>query len=77
MGRVVEVITRTWQTADKMKKQFGPLPGEKKITLIFALAGISKYRLNPAISQGISSYVGSIEVGSLPIFASGIPHSSA
>jgi urease subunit alpha len=66
MGRVGEVITRTWQTADKMKKQFGRLIEEKGHNDNFrARRYISKYTINPAIAQGISTYVGSIEVGKL------------
>jgi urease, alpha subunit len=66
MGRVGEVIIRTWQTADKMKKQFGPLPDEKGDNDNFrARRYVSKYTINPAIAQGISAYVGSIEVGKL------------
>jgi len=66
MGRVGEVITRTWQTADKMKKQFGRLAEEKGDNDNFrARRYVSKYTINPAIAQGISSYVGSIEVGKL------------
>jgi urease subunit alpha len=66
MGRVGEVITRTWQTADKMKKQFGRLPEEKGDNdNVRARRYISKYTINPAIAQGISAYVGSIEVGKL------------
>jgi urease subunit alpha len=66
MGRVGEVITRTWQTADKMKKQFGRLTEEKGHNDNFrARRYISKYTINPAIAQGISTYVGSIEVGKL------------
>jgi urease subunit alpha len=66
MGRVGEVILRTWQTADKMKKQFGRLPEEKGDNDNFrARRYISKYTINPAIAQGISKYVGSIEVGKL------------
>jgi urease subunit alpha len=66
MGRVGEVITRTWQTADKMKKQFGRLAEEKSDNDNFrARRYISKYTINPAIAQGISTYVGSIEVGKL------------
>jgi urease subunit alpha len=66
MGRVGEVITRTWQTADKMKKQFGRLAEEKGDNDNFrARRYISKYTINPAIAQGISVYVGSIEVGKL------------
>jgi urease subunit alpha len=66
MGRVGEVITRTWQTADKMKKQFGRLAEEKGDNDNFrARRYISKYTINPAIAQGISAYIGSIEVGKL------------
>jgi urease subunit alpha len=66
MGRIGEVITRTWQTADKMKKQFGRLPEEKGDNdNVRARRYISKYTINPAIAQGISAYVGSIEVGKL------------
>jgi len=66
MGRVGEVIIRTWQTADKMKKQFGRLPEENGDHDNFrARRYISKYTINPAIAQGISAYVGSIEVGKL------------
>src|SRR6201998_1948258 len=64
MGRVGEVITRTWQTADQMKKQFGRLTEEKGHNDNFrARRYISKYTINPAIAQGISTYVGSIDVG--------------
>jgi len=64
MGRVGEVITRTWQAADKMKKQFGRLAEEKGDNDNFrARRYIAKYTINPAIAQGISAYVGSIEVG--------------
>jgi urease subunit alpha len=66
MGRIGEVITRTWQTADKMKKQFGRLAEEKGDNDNFrARRYISKYTINPAIAQGVSTYVGSIEVGKL------------
>jgi urease subunit alpha len=66
MGRVGEVIIRTWQGADKMKKQFGRLPEEKGDNDNFrARRYIAKYTINPAIAQGISAYVGSIEVGKL------------
>jgi urease subunit alpha len=66
MGRVGEVIVRTWQTADKMKKQFGRLSEEKGSNDNFrARRYIAKYTINPAIAQGISPYVGSIEVGKL------------
>jgi urease subunit alpha len=66
MGRVGEVIIRTWQTADKMKKQFGQLAEEQgKNDNFRARRYVSKYTINPAIAQGISNYVGSIEVGKL------------
>jgi len=66
MGRVGEVIIRTWQTANKMKKQFGRLAEEKGDNDNFrARRYISKYTINPAIAQGISAYVGSIEVSKL------------
>lgn len=66
MGRVGEVIIRTWQTADKMKKQFGQLAEEQgKNDNFRARRYVSKYTINPAIAQGISTYVGSIEIGKL------------
>jgi urease subunit alpha len=66
MGRVGEVIIRTWQTADKMKQQFGRLGEERGNNDNFrARRYIAKYTINPAISQGIAAYVGSIEVGKL------------
>jgi urease subunit alpha len=66
MGRVGEVILRTWQTADKMKKQFGRRPEETGGNDNFrARRYVAKYTINPAIAQGISNYVGSIEVGKL------------
>ncbi|MBI1179670.1 MAG: urease subunit alpha, partial [Alphaproteobacteria bacterium] len=66
MGRVGEVIIRTWQTADKMKKQFGALPGETGDNDNFrARRYVAKYTINPAIAQGVSAHVGSVEVGKL------------
>jgi urease subunit alpha len=66
MGRVGEVIIRTWQAADKMKKQFGRLAEEKGDSDNFrARRYIAKYTINPAIAHGISTYVGSVEVGKL------------
>jgi urease subunit alpha len=66
MGRVGEVVIRTWQTADKMKKQFGPLSEDKGSNDNFrARRYVAKYTINPAVAQGISAYVGSIEVGKL------------
>ncbi|PZQ43531.1 MAG: urease subunit alpha, partial [Ectopseudomonas oleovorans] len=64
MGRVGEVITRTWQTADKMKQQRGPLPEDAPGNDNFrAKRYIAKYTINPAITHGISHEVGSVEVG--------------
>ena len=67
MGRVSEVITRTWQTAHKMKVQRGALPeDEGRGNDNFRVKRfVSKYTINPAISHGISEYVGSLEVGKL------------
>ena len=66
MGRVGEVIIRTWQTAHKMKLQRGALPGETgNNDNLRARRYISKYTINPAIAQGVSAHVGSIEVGKL------------
>ncbi len=66
MGRVGEVIIRTWQTADKMKRQRGRLAEEKgENDNQRAKRYVAKYTINPAIAQGISREVGSIEVGKL------------
>jgi urease subunit alpha len=66
MGRIGEVICRTWQTADKMKKQRGPLAGERQGSDNLRVRRyIAKYTINPAIAHGIASEVGSIEVGKL------------
>ena len=66
MGRVGEVIIRTWQTADKMKKQRGRLSEEfGENDNLRAKRYISKYTINPAIAHGISQHVGSVEVGKL------------
>jgi urease subunit alpha len=66
MGRVGEVIIRTWQTAHKMKQQRGRLPGEAGDNDNLRIRRfISKYTINPAIAQGISEHVGSIEPGKL------------
>ena len=64
MGRVGEVIIRTWQTADKMKRQRGRLPQETGENDNFrAKRYIAKYTINPAIAHGLSHEIGSIEVG--------------
>lgn len=66
MGRVGEVITRTWQTADKMKKQRGALTEDSERNDNFRVRRyIAKYTINPAITHGISNYVGSVEVGKM------------
>jgi urease subunit alpha len=64
MGRVGEVITRTWQTAHKMKLQRGRLEGEQGANdNLRARRYIAKYTINPAIAHGISAHIGSIEEG--------------
>ena len=64
MGRVGEVILRTWQTAHKMKQQRGALPGDGPRNDNFRIKRyIAKYTINPAIAHGISHEVGSLEVG--------------
>ncbi len=65
MGRVGEVITRTWQTAHKMKVQRGPLETDTEADNFRAKRYVAKYTINPAITHGISHEVGSIEVGKL------------
>jgi urease subunit alpha len=62
MGRVGEVIIRTWQTADKMKRQRGPLPQETGDNDNFRVKRyIAKYTINPAIAHGMARHIGSIE----------------
>ena len=65
MGRVGEVITRTWQTAHKMKTQRGALPGDGAADNHRVKRYIAKYTINPAIAQGMAHEVGSVEVGKL------------
>jgi urease subunit alpha len=66
MGRVGEVIIRTWQTADKMKRQRGALPEEKgQNDNARAKRYIAKYTINPAIAHGVSHHIGSVEKGKL------------
>ncbi len=65
MGRVGEVICRTWQTAHKMKVQRGLLPEDKATDNFRVKRYIAKYTINPAITHGISHEVGSVEVGKL------------
>lgn len=65
MGRPGEVITRTWQTAHKMKEERGPLPEDAGTgnDNFRAKRYVAKYTINPAITNGIADYVGSVEVG--------------
>ncbi|MEL0030569.1 MAG: urease subunit alpha, partial [Betaproteobacteria bacterium] len=66
MGRVGEVISRTWQTAHKMKVQRGSMPEDSERSDNFRVKRyIAKYTINPAIAHGISHEVGSVEVGKL------------
>jgi len=65
MGRVGEVIIRTWQTAHKMKLQRGPLPGDGPADNARVKRYIAKYTINPAIAHGIAHEVGSVEEGKL------------
>ncbi|HEX8146501.1 MAG TPA: urease subunit alpha [Pyrinomonadaceae bacterium] len=66
MGRVGEVVTRTWQTAHKMKTQRGPLPQDSARNDNFrAKRYVAKYTINPAVAHGLSRHVGSIEPGKL------------
>jgi urease subunit alpha len=67
MGRIGEVITRTWQTAHKMKVQRGSLPQDVGTGAdnFRAKRYVAKYTINPAISHGISRHIGSIEIGKL------------
>jgi len=66
MGRIGEVVIRTWQTADKMKRQRGPLPGETAgDDNIRVKRYVAKYTINPAITHGLARHVGSIERGKL------------
>jgi len=67
MGRVGEVVTRTWQTAHKMKCQFGLLPEDRALGAdnFRARRYVAKYTINPAITHGVAHEVGSIEPGKL------------
>jgi urease subunit alpha len=66
MGRLGEVIIRTWQTADKMKRQRGPLKEERGDNdNARAKRYIAKYTINPAIAHGVSKHIGSVETGKL------------
>lgn len=67
MGRIGEVVTRTWQTAHKMKVQRGPLPEDAGTGAdnFRAKRYVAKYTINPAIAHGISRHIGSVEIGKL------------
>ncbi len=65
MGRLGEVITRTWQTAHKMKVQRGRLAGEISNDNLRARRYVAKYTINPAIAHGVAKHIGSIEPGKL------------
>ena len=65
MGRVGEVVTRTWQTADKMKRQRGALPGDNRNDNTRVRRYVAKYRINPAISHGVAGEIGSVAAGRL------------
>ncbi|MBK5962349.1 urease subunit alpha [Rhodoplanes elegans] len=66
MGRIGEVIIRTWQTADKMKKQRGRLPGESGDNDNLRVRRyVAKYTINPAIAHGVANHIGSVEPGKL------------
>jgi urease subunit alpha len=65
MGRIGEVVIRTWQTADKMKRQRGQLPGEKGNDNVRVKRYVAKYTINPAIAHGVSKHIGSVEKGKL------------
>ncbi len=69
MGRIGEVITRTWQTAHKMKVQRGSLPEDVGTGAdnFRAKRYVAKYTINPAIAHGVSHVIGSVEAGKLPI----------
>jgi urease subunit alpha len=66
MGRIGEVVTRTWQTAHKMKVQRGPLPEDSDRNDNFrAKRYVAKYTINPAVAHGVAHEIGSVEVGKL------------
>ena len=65
MGRVGEVILRTWQTAHVMKKRRGSLPGDGRADNLRARRYVAKYTITPAVAQGLDGEVGSVETGKL------------
>ena len=65
MGRIGEVVLRTWQTAHVMKRRRGPLPGDGRADNERARRYVAKYTINPALAHGIAEHVGSVEVGKM------------
>ncbi|GAB2812482.1 urease subunit alpha [Streptomyces daliensis] len=65
MGRIGEVVMRTWQTAHAMKKRRGALPGDGRADNLRARRYVAKYTINPAVAQGMDDEVGSVEAGKL------------
>jgi urease subunit alpha len=65
MGRIGEVVIRTWQTAHKMKVQRGPLKGDGDDDNIRVKRYVAKYTINPAIAHGVAKHIGSVEAGKL------------
>ena len=66
MGRCGEVLIRTWQTADKMKRQRGSLPGDGERNDNFRVKRyLAKYTINPALTHGLAEHIGSVEIGKL------------
>jgi urease subunit alpha len=65
MGRVGEVVLRTWQTAHVMKKRRGALPGDGRADNLRARRYVAKYTINPAVAQGLDGEIGSVETGKL------------
>jgi len=65
MGRIGEVVIRTWQTAHVMKQRRGPLPGDGVADNVRARRYVAKYTINPAIAHGLDGEIGSVEVGKL------------
>lgn len=65
MGRVGEVVLRTWQTAHVMKERYGALPGDSRADNLRARRYVAKYTINPAVAQGMDGEIGSVEAGKL------------